>query len=525
MKRWVTGAILAMLLLMAANAAAMASEAVFTDIAGLAQENAVTVVCAQQLMNGVDAAHFLPAGQLNRDQLAVVLQRTFEFGGAEEALPAGMYKDVPADAWYASAARACAVNGVFAYAAAFNAGETITRIELATCLQRAFTAKQLHIPMTMQYPVFEDTEELTSEEMMAAIFVNNTGIMPGANGEFNPYDIVTRAELAEILLQIVELTAIDESYDNKTRELIPGQSLVVSLPANASTGYQWTMEEWDETILSLVSDNYLPQSSDPLLAGQGGTRLWKFKAERAGAVEVVFSYSRPWESIPPADTMNLNVVVDDPARTVALGSTRVVSKTAALECQLTIPVIRGMKNADAQEALNKAAQEEVVAFYETINGYALHDAADAAAMKEEFGISLFPYQAHVSYTPGTISNQLISYYQDFYQYTGGAHGNTRRSSRSIDAGSGQELRLGDLFVSGYNYVDPINQAIYEQIAQDTATSYFDTAPAAIAADADNFYLTAQGLVFYYQQYALAPYAAGILEYTIPFELLADGLKR
>ncbi|MDO4540734.1 MAG: DUF3298 domain-containing protein, partial [Syntrophomonadaceae bacterium] len=285
--------------------------------------------------------------------------------------------------------------------------------------------------------------------------------------------------------------------------------------------------EWDQTILSKVSENYLPKSSEPLMAGQGGVKLWKFKAEKAGTVELVFTYSRPWESFQPAKTVRLTIVVDDPARMVALGSTRIVSQTAALESQLTIPVIRGMENSAAQKELNQAVQAEVLEFYESVNAQAAEDAKDAAQYEAEYGRSFLPYQAYASFTPGVVSDDIISYYLDCYKYLGGAHGMTVRSSHSIDPVSGRELGLKDFFVAGYDYVAAINEEIAGQIKADTETYYFDTTAeeAKIAADAVNFYATAQGLVFYYQQYELAPYAAGILEYTIPFELLEEGLKR
>ena len=38
---------------------------------------------------------------------------------------------------------------------------------------------------------------------------------------------------------------------------------------------------------------------------------------------------------------------------------------------------------------------------------------------------------------------------------------------------------------------------------------------------DNFYLTPEGIVIYFQQYDLAPYSNGIIEFTIPYE---EGMK-
>ena len=38
---------------------------------------------------------------------------------------------------------------------------------------------------------------------------------------------------------------------------------------------------------------------------------------------------------------------------------------------------------------------------------------------------------------------------------------------------------------------------------------------------DNFYLTDEGFVFYYQSEAIAPHTAGIPEFTIPYTDLSD----
>lgn len=520
MKRMIPTAILGIMLLLAGVGRVAASDLGFTDIAGLAQENAIVVICDQGLMKGVDAQHFVPAGHLTRAQLAVILQRAFEFDGGTVELPEGMYQDIPADSWYAAAVRAGAANGVFAYAAEFRAGQTVERIELAACLQQAFTARRISIPMTMQYPVFEDAGDLSSEEMMAAVFVNNTGIMPGEDNVFRPHDPVTRAEMAQMLLTIVKLTAVTEGYDG-SYQLSPGQSVVVSLPATAGTGYQWTLSEWDQTVLSLVSENYMPSGSEMRMVGQSGDSLWKFKAEQAGTVELKFSYARPWESSLPLESMVLTVEVNDPGQRIALGSIRIVSQSPYIEGQLVLPVIRGMQDAAAQDKLNRQTQAQALAYYEEVKGWAMTTLEEVAAA--DLGYSFTPCM-DVNFTPGRVDEEIISYYQDLYQYMGGAHGMTVRTSATIDAAAGAPLKLADFFVSGYDYTAAINAEISRQIAADTETYYFETGSSTIAADADNFYVTAQGLVFYYQQYELAPYAAGILEYAIPYELLAEGLK-
>ncbi len=56
--------------------------------------------------------------------------------------------------------------------------------------------------MTLMFPIYDDTTELTPEESSALSFVFNTGIMIGrSNDNFYPDAPLTRAELATVLVR------------------------------------------------------------------------------------------------------------------------------------------------------------------------------------------------------------------------------------------------------------------------------------------------------------------------------------
>jgi inhibitor of cysteine peptidase len=102
---------------------------------------------------------------------------------------------------------------------------------------------------------------------------------------------------------------IDASYSGKQVELSVGESLVVTLASNVSTGYSWTLTGIsDESVLQKTKNEYVAPKTN--LMGAGGTEVWTFKALKKGTSTISMGYSRPWESTPPVETFSLTIVVD-----------------------------------------------------------------------------------------------------------------------------------------------------------------------------------------------------------------------
>ena len=101
---------------------------------------------------------------------------------------------------------------------------------------------------------------------------------------------------------------VDSSYSGKQVELSVGQSLVVTLESNATTGYSWALfQNGDDSVLNKTGNEYVaPQTT---LVGAGGKEEWTFKALKKGTSAISMGYSRPWESTPPVETFDLTVVV------------------------------------------------------------------------------------------------------------------------------------------------------------------------------------------------------------------------
>lgn len=135
------------------------------------------------------------------------------------------------------------------------------------------------------------------------------------------------------------------------------------------------------------------------------------------------------------------------------------------------------------------------------------------------------YDIYVDFQVTYNRDCILSIYFDRYEYTGGAHGTTVRFSDSWNIGCSRPLTLMDLFPPDTNIREYYISAIIEQIrheVQNEPMLYFEDYENLVNQyfRPSSFYLTGDGVVIYFQQYEIAPYASGIPEFLIPFG--ADG---
>lgn len=138
------------------------------------------------------------------------------------------------------------------------------------------------------------------------------------------------------------------------------------------------------------------------------------------------------------------------------------------------------------------------------------------------GYPFIPYEAEMVFTITYNRACAISLYFDNYQYTGGAHGITTRTSDTWNLNRGTRMRLSDFFPEGDDYEAYVLMRIDEQIAAkiEAGEDIFFEDPMKLAReyfDEQSFYLTTDGIVIYYQLYTIAPYVSGIVEFLIPWE--------
>jgi inhibitor of cysteine peptidase len=104
---------------------------------------------------------------------------------------------------------------------------------------------------------------------------------------------------------------IKATMDDAGREmqLKKGQTLLVTLEGNPTTGYSWEVAEpLDEQVLRLTGEPEFKAESD--LVGAGGVQILRFEAVNTGTMTLKLVYHRPWEKdVDPLETYSLQVVV------------------------------------------------------------------------------------------------------------------------------------------------------------------------------------------------------------------------
>lgn len=227
-----------------------------------------------------------------------------------------------------------------------------------------------------------------------------------------------------------------------------------------------------------------------------------------------------------SDNMGLKIIWDKAKNDVRIHSVKEnpivintkkeVKETQTLKLTIQYPEIKGLDNTEVQHKLNslfsKLAAEAKKEGYE----FAKYIGQDeiARGIKVE---TYFNYQ--VKYN----QNGMLSIVFSAYLYSGGAHGNTLQSSYTFDLNTGEECDLKDLFKDGIDYVSYISDEVKKQMEEKGMTDALLNPFDAIKADQD-FYLSNNAVVVYFQAYEYFPYVFGIPEFDIPLLTLNDMLK-
>jgi len=113
--------------------------------------------------------------------------------------------------------------------------------------------------------------------------------------------------------KIVTATVVDSSFSGNEIKMAIGDSVMVSLVSNPSTGFQWGLAEIsDESVMEQVNQEFtLPEHDKPLPPGTPGEEIWTFEAIGSGTSTLSMEYSRPWDGGEKAvETFVLTIIVE-----------------------------------------------------------------------------------------------------------------------------------------------------------------------------------------------------------------------
>lgn len=172
-----------------------------------------------------------------------------------------------------------------------------------------------------------------------------------------------------------------------------------------------------------------------------------------------------------------------------------------------IPQIIGLSNKKSQDEIN----DEIV-------NYTNMWIKENKNASEEFQPQI-PYELMASYivTNNKKNNNVLSFYIDYYQFNGGAHGITNRKSYNIDIENSKKLKLQDLFQKNFDYKGYINNIISTEIEKNKDFYFIGKEGFNGIEDNQGFFIRDNKLVIYFDYYKIAPYVAGMPEFEIPLK--------
>lgn len=86
------------------------------------------------------------------------------------------------------------------------------------------------------------------------------------------------------------VVGVGEQKDGENAKAHVGDTLVVTLGANESTGYAWKVAAVNRTVLRLDSSGYVPAVHPPLVAGAKGIAVIVFKVIARGTTTLKMNY-------------------------------------------------------------------------------------------------------------------------------------------------------------------------------------------------------------------------------------------
>jgi predicted secreted protein len=106
----------------------------------------------------------------------------------------------------------------------------------------------------------------------------------------------------------IRTVVVTEVQNGERVRIGPGDTLVVQLKSNPSTGYNWVVADSDQSLMKLTGDSGKP--GDNNLPGEPGTQSMRFQAVGSGIATIRLNYLRPFEKDKePAQKFELTVEI------------------------------------------------------------------------------------------------------------------------------------------------------------------------------------------------------------------------
>lgn len=195
-----------------------------------------------------------------------------------------------------------------------------------------------------------------------------------------------------------------------------------------------------------------------------------------------------------------------------IGPVDIVSKvTNDSEFTIYMPQVVGLKDAVVAEHLNTRLSRN------------LEYDKDVYRKRREQNMGYMPESAKKNlhfwgtYAVKLNKNGLLSITVGEYTYTGGAHGNALLYAYTFNTEDGGQYNLQDIFKPEADYRNRLEAIIKKDIMSHNKNNYhFEQLK-----ENQDFYLTEEGLVVFFQPYEIASWADGFVRFIIPYNQISD----
>ncbi len=243
------------------------------------------------LVKGYPDGRFNPEGKISGPEAILMMSRMMNCftGGDEISEPPGEIDWERVPPWAREPLRESTAYKIVRQSQ-FYGEQQLNRLQFAVMLAKAMGLESARIPEGTV--AFLDQDEIPDTDLDDIYALRTLDVIVGHNGLFYPDQLVTRAETCVVLTRVLGiLETVPAGWT------VEADKLIVTLEENPTTGYLWDFQVDFTGILTLVSDEYIPDETPGMIVGAGGKRRWVFQAEGPGAVKLAFYYYRPWEEI------------------------------------------------------------------------------------------------------------------------------------------------------------------------------------------------------------------------------------
>jgi len=100
---------------------------------------------------------------------------------------------------------------------------------------------------------------------------------------------------------------VGEGHNGAALSARRGDTLVVRLAENPTTGFRWTVTQSAAGVLQPLSDDF--EAAGTMAPGAGGARVLRYRVSASGEASLALQLARPWEANAPRSNFQVRLSV------------------------------------------------------------------------------------------------------------------------------------------------------------------------------------------------------------------------